>query len=104
MVKEITKFDCEVERILQEVAKLLSEKNKKYGNSALDPLRCFSKSSPTEQIKVRIDDKLSRIRNGVNDAEDTILDLIGYLIILRIATKEKGANKTGEKNGINNKN
>ena len=40
MVEEITKFDCEVERILQEVAKLLSEKNKKYGNSALDPLRC----------------------------------------------------------------
>lgn len=67
-------------------------KNKKYGNSALNPVRIFSKVSLEEGINVRIDDKLSRISNGfgsdinTNDAtaEDTTLDLIGYLILLRI--------------------
>ena len=38
-----------------------------------------------EQIRVRIDDKLSRIRNTtVSGDEDTVLDLIGYLLILRM--------------------
>jgi hypothetical protein len=40
-----------------------------------------------EAIKVRIDDKLARIKNkGLNDkTEDTLMDLIGYLILLKIA-------------------
>jgi len=68
-----------------ELKAMLQAKNKAYGNSALEPMRVFSKAEPTEQIRVRIDDKLSRIRNGTIDDEDTILDLIGYLILLRIA-------------------
>ena len=32
--------------------------------SALDPLRIFSKADTTEQINVRIDDKLSQIARG----------------------------------------
>ena len=39
---------------------------------------------------MRIDDKLSRIRNGNNSFnEDTILDLIGYLVLLKIAEDNK---------------
>lgn len=67
----------------------LLEKNKSYGNSAFNPLRIFSKVDRLEQIKVRIDDKLSRLARGkefLND--DTVIDLIGYLIILRVATYE----------------
>lgn len=66
---------------------LLLEKNRKYGNSALSPKRIFSKSCATEQLKVRIDDKLSRIANtGLDGAdEDTLQDLIGYLILLMVA-------------------
>jgi len=63
---------------------MLLEKNAAYGNSALDPLRIFSKASPLESIRVRIDDKLSRLSRGSDVGEDTILDLIGYLILLRI--------------------
>lgn len=70
------------------IRELLVEKNRKYGNSALEPSRIFSQASPVEQIKVRIDDKLSRMRNlQADDIEDTEQDLIGYLILLRIAKR-----------------
>ena len=66
---------------------LLLSKNEKYGNSALKPVTVFSKLNSAEAIKARIDDKLSRIANtGLNDAtEDTLDDLIGYLLLLKIA-------------------
>lgn len=79
------------ERILGECSRLaefLCEKNRKYGNSALDPVRVFSRADRVEALAVRIDDKLSRIQRGAGVSgadEDTILDLIGYLILLRIA-------------------
>lgn len=70
------------------VRDMLLAKNKRYGNSALEPLRVFSQASATEQIRVRIDDKLSRLYRGIRgDDEDTVLDLIGYLILLRIAER-----------------
>ena len=71
-----------------ELKNLLISKNLKYGDSALNPARIFSTGSPIEQIKVRIDDKINRIKQGgtfMTDDEDTITDLAGYLILLRIA-------------------
>lgn len=53
--------------VCDRVKALLIEKNRKYGNSALNPVRVFSKASADEQILVRMDDKLSRIRNRQND-------------------------------------
>lgn len=65
---------------------MLLAKNRQYGDSALNPVRIFSRSDTVEQIKVRIDDKLSRIARGNGEGnEDAVLDLIGYLIMLRIA-------------------
>jgi len=53
----------------------------------LEPLRIFSKTSTDEQILTRIDDKLNRIRN-MKDIDigmrDTIIDLMGYLVLLII--------------------
>lgn len=69
---------------------MLLEKNASYGNSALEPLRIFSSTNPTEQLRVRIDDKLSRLARGAAAGEDTILDLIGYLILLRVAERQGG--------------
>ncbi len=72
------------------VGTMLCAKNAAYGNSALDPLRCFSKANAVEQLKVRIDDKISRLARGhaeVMDTEDTELDLIGYLVLLRVARR-----------------
>ena len=70
---------------------LLLEKNAKYGDSALTPIQVFSKLDSEEAICARIDDKMSRIKNnGITaDTEDTISDLIGYLILLKIARKDR---------------
>lgn len=64
----------------------LLEKNRKYGNSALSPVRLFSKADPVEQIRVRIDDKLSRLQSShLDDTEDTEMDMAGYLVLLKVA-------------------
>lgn len=81
-------FNADVREVIEEIASLLEEKNRKYGDSALNPSRTFARSDAVEQIKVRLDDKLTRIKNSQNDEdEDVVKDLIGYLIILRIAQK-----------------
>lgn len=76
--------ECEI------IKELLLEKNRKYGDSALNPIRIFSKSSPVEQILVRLDDKISRLKNKqIDEDEDVISDLIGYLILLKISLKQR---------------
>jgi len=68
---------------------MLLAKNAAYGNSALDPVRIFSKASPVEQLLVRLDDKLSRIARGTGaETEDVEGDAIGYLVLLRIARRQ----------------
>ena len=69
-----------------EIAHMLIDKNISYGNSALEPARIFSTADSTEQLKVRIDDKLNRVKNSQGYAGDNdIDDLIGYLILYKIA-------------------
>ena len=77
------KLDIEVKAI----SDLLKEKNKAYGNTALNPTNIFSKLSASEAICARIDDKLARIKNkGIKDeTEDTVDDLIGYLLLLKMS-------------------
>lgn len=78
-------FEDELKEQLDFIFQLLSAKNRKYGNAALEPKRIFSKASAIEQINVRIDDKLSRIQNQQEDEdEDAELDLMGYLLLKRI--------------------
>ena len=71
------------------VKALLLQKNREYGDSAVNPKRIFSHAHPVEQIKVRIDDKLSRLMNDSTKTlkEDTVQDLIGYLILMRVAER-----------------
>ena len=71
------------------LCRLLQEKNAAYGNSALDPVRIFSRASIDEGLCVRLDDKLSRLARGdaEMDTEDVELDLIGYLVLRRIARR-----------------
>jgi hypothetical protein len=84
-------FSVAVTAITDQIRDMLIAKNKSYGNSALDPIRVFSKADAREQLLVRIDDKLSRIQRGTDFAgDDTINDLIGYLILLKINTQTNG--------------
>lgn len=87
--------------VVKQLASFLIQKNKKYGNSAIQPKRIFSRASAEQQINVRIDDKLSRIANRqTNEDEDPELDLLGYLILKRVfkrlSEKEAQTKKTGE--------
>lgn len=64
---------------------LLLEKNRRYGDSALNPRNIFSKTSSDEQIRVRLDDKLSRVMNSDTLRKNDVSDIIGYLVLLAIA-------------------
>jgi hypothetical protein len=91
-----TKTQNSIKWICNEIRDLLLTKNKAYGDSALEPDNIFSKLDNAQAICARIDDKLSRIKNvGLDDkTEDTLDDLIGYLILLKIARSEAAANST----------
>ena len=80
-VQNFIRLECD------DIRDFLIEKNIKYGNSALDPIRLYSNSNPLEQIKVRLDDKLSRIKHGKGEDEDVDKDIIGYLILKRVLEK-----------------
>ena len=86
----------DIATICDDIKDLLLQKNINYGDSALSPVRVLSKSSPKEQILVRIDDKLSRISRGniLEDDEDVINDLIGYFVLLKIALKREAQTST----------
>jgi len=68
-----------------DIAKLLLRKNKKYDNSAFESVNIFSNQNAVEKVRGRIDSKIKRIqKSDPDDQEDSIMDLIGYLIILKI--------------------
>lgn len=79
----------EIENVCDSIKELLLQKNAAYGDSALNPANIFASGSAVENLACRIDDKLMRIKNrGLNDdTEDTVSDLIGYLVLLKIAMK-----------------
>jgi hypothetical protein len=75
-----------IAKVFDGMRELVLEKNRRYENAALAPKQVFSKIDPGESIKIRIDDKLSRIRNsrGVIRKND-VADLIGYLALLSVS-------------------
>lgn len=78
-----------ITKACMDILDLLLDKNIAYGNSALEPVRVFSTASTQEQLLVRIDDKLSRIQRGSEyPGDDTVNDLIGYLVLLKVAMTE----------------
>ena len=88
-MNQITQTQTDIACICDEIRNLLLDKNRKYGDSALNPVRIFSKASVLEQLKVRMDDKLSRLRNAQDDEdEDPTTDLIGYLILYKVALRQ----------------
>ena len=65
------------------------KKNKRYGNSAIEPLGVFTshvkgEDSALDNMLVRLDDKLKRIKNADELRKNDVADIIGYLILLCI--------------------
>lgn len=80
-----------IKSVGKEVIDLLIEKNESYGDSALEPANIFASGNSVDNLCARIDDKLMRIKTqGFRGyGEDNIKDLIGYLILLKIAVSEE---------------
>jgi hypothetical protein len=84
---------AKIAEVCDDVKAMLIAKNKSYGDSALNPVRIFATSNNVEQLHVRVDDKLSRIsRGGSFVGDNDIDDLIGYLILLKIARELNDVN------------
>ena len=89
--KKRTSTQDKIIKTMDEIKDFLVQKNLQYGDSVFQPVRVFSKADKTEQIKVRIDDKLSRLKRGndsIESDEDVVSDLIGYLVLLLISMRE----------------
>lgn len=80
-------FIKDLDEVLRGIRDLLIYKNEKYGNSALstDGAVFGRKLSVRDGLHVRMNDKLKRLKQGDGDDEDTAQDLLGYLILDKIA-------------------
>ena len=77
---------------LDAVKDLLLKKNEQYGDSVLDPINLFARHDPIEGIRVRLDDKYSRLARGndsIESDEDIHLDCIGYHVMALIALRRR---------------
>ena len=70
------------------LAHMLASKNAAYGNSALKPMPILSHLDAAERLAVRIDDKINRLAQGMEDDEDVVADLAGYLVLLMIVRNQ----------------
>lgn len=93
-----------------QIVELVVKKNTQYDCAVLHPAHVFATNTPLTQIKVRIDDKIKRLQNwfqgidrgvDITDVfhnEDTIADLIGYLLLLRaVARWQSRPSETAER-------
>ena len=90
--KELTETVKNTTAVFLEVASIIDYKNGKYGDAALSPIGIFNKhiekgADGTNSILVRLDDKLSRIKNSDELRFNDVIDLMGYLSLL-CASKE----------------
>ena len=87
---EALKFQESLDTLLTNIGNLLKSKNEAYGNTSLNPPNIFSKLDSSEALCARIDDKIMRIKNRglVSATEDTLTDLIGYLLLLKMSRKK----------------
>jgi hypothetical protein len=83
----MTKTQEEISNFFKNMGKMVVEKNRRYGNSALDPLNIFGKHTaqfpdPTmKNILVRLDEKLNRIKNASELRDNDMLDIAGYFAL-----------------------
>lgn len=76
-----------IKEITDAMKDLLVYKNEKYGDSALNPINIFYQGNCADSIMIRLDDKISRIKNRKDYIPNTndVCDIIGYCMLLLIA-------------------
>ena len=84
-IKELSKSQESIMEICDSMKDLLLYKNEKYGDSALHPNNIFYKGDSTNSIKIRLDDKIGRIKNCEQTRINDVADVIGYCVLLLIS-------------------
>ena len=74
----------DIETLFNNFKEFLKEKNRRYGDSALNPACIFSKTTAQTQICTRLDDKLNRIKNSDQLRKNDVADVMGYVALLMI--------------------
>ena len=67
------------DRAYDSIKKMQIEKNKRYANSALQPLDIFAKHHP---YGARLDEKLARIKSSSELRKNDVADIIGGCMLL----------------------
>lgn len=80
-LKQAVNVNENIKQITKSLRKLLQEKNKRYGNSALEPLEGI-KYTPEDGIKIRLADKVKRIINSTDLRKNDVADILGYCVLL----------------------
>jgi predicted secreted acid phosphatase len=71
--------------VCDEMKNVLMYKNEKYGDSALHPNNVFYKGDSTNSIKIRLDDKIGRVKNCKETRINDVADIIGYSVLLLVS-------------------
>jgi hypothetical protein len=74
----------QIELLFNNFKDFLKEKNRRYGDSAISPVKVFSRVETSGQLCNRLDDKLSRIKNSDELKKNDIADVFGYTALLLI--------------------
>jgi len=86
--KNVKLMGEETSIVTSKIFDVVIEKNKRYGDSALSPINLFSKLDNTSSILIRLDDKISRIKNADELRMNDITDVMGYLILYILSDPE----------------
>lgn len=70
-----------ISALCDELKRFLLVKNERYGDSALKPVKIFSKGDASDKIDIRMDDKMSRIIESDEQRMNDFVDLTGYLVL-----------------------
>lgn len=91
----LTESQKKIVEICDSMKDLLLYKNQKYGDSALNPNNIFYKGDSTNSIKIRLDDKIGRIKNCEETRINDVADVIGYctLLLVSIGAEKKDFEK-----------
>jgi hypothetical protein len=85
-IPELSAVQQKIQQAAESMCRLLIEKNRRYGNAALNPKNVFSRLPAGEAIKIRLDDKLARIMaNPGEPRKNDFSDLIGYLLLFCVS-------------------
>ena len=76
-----------IHEIMEAMTDLLLYKNRKYGDSAINPKKIFYKGDSTNSILIRLDDKIGRVMSNTEEKPrvNDVCDIIGYCTLLLIS-------------------